>query len=173
MARVTVEDCIEVINNRYELVLLAAQRARDIAAGAPLSVERDNDKNTVVSLREIAEQSINLDELRRHIARGVNRKSDLTVEDDELLALTLKGLPSVDIESVFGKAEMSEISFEDEAAPAAEATEAATEGEAVDAAADVDAMSPEEIELETAELASLGEEGDADTDADLKLGTDE
>lgn len=171
MARVTVEDCIEVINNRYELVLLAAQRARDIAAGAALSVERDNDKNTVVSLREIAEQSINLDELRRHIARGVNRKSDLTVEDDELLALTLKGLPSVDIESVFGKAEMSEISFEDDTAPTAEAAE--DEGEEIDTADDVDAMSPGEVESEMAELASLGEEGDADTDADLKLGTDE
>ena len=52
MARVTVEDCIDVINNRYELVLLAAQRARDIAAGAGITVDRDNDKNTVVSLRE-------------------------------------------------------------------------------------------------------------------------
>ena len=55
MARVTVEDCIEKIPNRYELLLVASQRAKDIASGSPIKVERDNDKNSVVALREIAE----------------------------------------------------------------------------------------------------------------------
>ena len=58
MARITVEDCVLRIPNRFNLVLLAAQRGRDISAGAPLSVERDNDKNPVVALREIAEETI-------------------------------------------------------------------------------------------------------------------
>ena len=64
MARVTVEDCVKKVSNRYELVLLAARRARDISAGSPLTIDRDNDKNTVVALREIAEENIDLESLR-------------------------------------------------------------------------------------------------------------
>lgn len=64
MARVTVEDCVEKIPNRFELVIMAAQRAKQIAAGAPLTVDRDNDKDSVVSLREIAEETISLDSLK-------------------------------------------------------------------------------------------------------------
>jgi len=63
MARVTVEDCILRVPNRFELVLLAAQRSRDISSGAPLTVERDNDKNPVVALRELAERTIDLGHL--------------------------------------------------------------------------------------------------------------
>ncbi len=57
MARVTVEDCVDKVPNRFELVMLAAHRAREISAGAPITVERDNDKNPVVSLREIADET--------------------------------------------------------------------------------------------------------------------
>lgn len=92
MARVTVEDCVEVIPNRYELVLVAAQRARDIAAGAPITIDRDNDKNPVVALREVAGQTINLDQVRTHIVSGVNRMADLNAEDEMLLALAGSGL---------------------------------------------------------------------------------
>jgi DNA-directed RNA polymerase subunit omega len=63
MARVTVEDCIEHIPNRFELVLVAAQRAKQISSGNPLTVERDNDKDGVVALREIAEQTVSIDDL--------------------------------------------------------------------------------------------------------------
>jgi DNA-directed RNA polymerase subunit omega len=91
MARVTVEDCIEVVPNRYELVLLAAQRARDIASGSTIAVERDNDKNPVVALREIADQKVELDSLRAHIAHGVNRTDDLSAEDESLLAIAAQG----------------------------------------------------------------------------------
>lgn len=94
MARVTVEDCIQVVNNRYELVLLAAQRARDISAGSPITIARDNDKNPVVALREIADQTISLNELRQHIATGVNRMGDANEEDELLLALSGMGLDS-------------------------------------------------------------------------------
>ena len=63
MARVTVEDCIKIVDNRFELVMLAAQRARSLSSGAELTVDRDNDKNPVVALREIAEKNVELEEL--------------------------------------------------------------------------------------------------------------
>ncbi len=92
MARVTVEDCVQVIPNRYELVLVAAQRARDIAAGAPITIDRDNDKNPVVALREVAGQTIDMDVVRTHIVSGVNRMADLNVEDELLLSLAGSGM---------------------------------------------------------------------------------
>lgn len=81
MARVTVEDCVLKVPNRFELVLVASQRAREIGAGTPLMVERDNDKNPVVSLREIADTDISLDGLRETLVR--NRQKVLEVEEDE------------------------------------------------------------------------------------------
>lgn len=79
MARVTVEDCVERIPNRFELVMLAAQRARDISAGAPLSLDRDNDKNPVVALREIADATVDLGVLSNSLVKGLQK----TVEADE------------------------------------------------------------------------------------------
>lgn len=79
MARVTVEDCVMKIPNRFELVLLAGQRSRDISSGAALTVDRDNDKNPVVSLREIAEETVSLDDLRSALIQGLQKH----VESDE------------------------------------------------------------------------------------------
>ena len=79
MARVTVEDCVLKVPNRFDLVMLAAQRARDISAGAPLTLDRDNDKNPVVALREIADATVNLDLLADSIVKGLQRQ----VETDE------------------------------------------------------------------------------------------
>ena len=73
MARVTVEDCIEQIPNRFELVMKSAHRARNLAGGAPLTVDRDNDKNTVVALREIAETSVDLNNLEEGLIAGMQR----------------------------------------------------------------------------------------------------
>ena len=73
MARVTVEDCIQKVPNRFELVVLAAQRARDIAAGAQITVNRDRDKNPVVSLREIADTDVSLDGLRENVIKSLQR----------------------------------------------------------------------------------------------------
>lgn len=85
MARITVEDCVIRIPNRFNLVLLAAQRGRDISAGAPLSVERDNDKNPVVALREIAEKTIDLDALQQSLIHGLQRHVEKDEpEEDEL-----------------------------------------------------------------------------------------
>jgi DNA-directed RNA polymerase subunit omega len=81
MARVTVEDCILKVPNRFELVLLSSQRAREIGSGSPLTVDRDNDKNPVVSLREIADTDISLDNLRNALIK--NHQKVIEIEEDE------------------------------------------------------------------------------------------
>ena len=77
MARVTVEDCVIKIPNRFELVLLAAQRAREITSGAPLSLDRDDDKNPVVALREIADETVGLDHLKESLVRGMQKHIEM------------------------------------------------------------------------------------------------
>lgn len=88
MARVTVEDCVLKVPNRFDLVMLASQRARGISSGAALTVERDNDKNPVVALREIAESTVSIDELGESCIRGLqkNVESDEPVEETVDLA---------------------------------------------------------------------------------------
>ena len=87
MARVTVEDCVEKVPNRFDLVLLAAQRARDIRSGAELTVERDNDKNAVVALREIAEETVDLETLRHALEHGREIDTEVDEPDEEALAV--------------------------------------------------------------------------------------
>ncbi|MDG4577267.1 MAG: DNA-directed RNA polymerase subunit omega [Defluviicoccus sp.] len=92
MARVTVEDCVLKVPNRFELVLLAAQRSRNLGAGAPLSLDRDNDKNPVVALREIAEGTVELGELESGLIRGLQKVVEIEEpegEDAELAAIGL------------------------------------------------------------------------------------
>ena len=81
MARVTVEDCIDKVENRFELVLVAAQRARKIGSGSPLTIERNNDKNAVVSLREIAEETVKVEDLKEELTRSHQRM--VAYEEDE------------------------------------------------------------------------------------------
>ena len=83
MARVTVEDCVMKIPNRFELVLLAGQRARDISSGSRLTVEKDNDKNPVVALREIAEETIDLEGLRASLVQGLQKQVDVDEPEEE------------------------------------------------------------------------------------------
>jgi DNA-directed RNA polymerase subunit omega len=83
MARVTVEDCVVKVPNRFELVLLAAQRARDISSGAPLTMERDNDKNPVVALREIADETIPLDHLQDALIKGMQKHVEVDEPEEE------------------------------------------------------------------------------------------
>lgn len=95
MARVTVEDCIISVPNRFELVLLAAKRARELAAGAPLTVLRDNDKNPVVALREISEETVDTNQLREGLIKSMQRnmffsqESNLTEEEREAFDMTM------------------------------------------------------------------------------------
>jgi DNA-directed RNA polymerase subunit omega len=87
MARVTVEDCVLKIPNRFELVMMAAQRARDVATGATLSIDRDNDKNPVVALREIADETIGLDELRNALIKGHQKVVEPDEPEDDIVEL--------------------------------------------------------------------------------------
>lgn len=87
MARVTVEDCIEKIPNRYELLMVAAQRAKDISSGAPITVSRDNDKNTVVSLREIADETISIEELQKSLVMGLQKYVEVEEPEEEELEI--------------------------------------------------------------------------------------
>ena len=85
MARVTVEDCVDKIPNRFELVMVAAQRARKIGSGAALTVDRDNDKNPVVALREIADETVNIDELKEDLIRGKQRIIALDDDSEDVI----------------------------------------------------------------------------------------
>ncbi len=87
MARVTVEDCVVKVPNRFELVMLAAQRAREISAGSPLTVEKDNDKNPVIALREIADDSLALDNLRQSLIQGLQRQVESEEPEDDAMEL--------------------------------------------------------------------------------------
>jgi DNA-directed RNA polymerase subunit omega len=83
MARVTVEDCVLKVPNRFELVLLAAQRARDVTGGAQITLERDNDKNPVVALREIAEESIGLEALQNALIKGMQKHVEIDEPEED------------------------------------------------------------------------------------------
>ena len=82
MARVTVEDCIDKVPNRFELVLLAAHRARAIAVGSPIAVDRENDKNSVVALREVAVTSIAPNDVRESLITSIQHNVDLDEVED-------------------------------------------------------------------------------------------
>jgi DNA-directed RNA polymerase subunit omega len=87
MARVTVEDCVLKIPNRFDLVMLSAQRAREIAAGGSLTVERDNDKNPVVALREIADSSVDIDNLRQALITGLQKHVETEEPEEDMMEL--------------------------------------------------------------------------------------
>tara|TARA_R110002020_G_scaffold267605_9_gene482783 strand:- start:1179 stop:1553 length:375 start_codon:yes stop_codon:yes gene_type:complete len=92
MARVTVEDCVEKVPNRFDLVLLASHRSRNIAAGSSLTVDRDNDKTPVVALRELAEETLDLDDLRESLVTGLQRvifDDDLPDEEEDAPVLAI------------------------------------------------------------------------------------
>ncbi len=89
MARVTVEDCVQRVPNRFNLVLLAANRARAIAQGSPLTIDRDNDKNPVVALREIAEDTVDPKEVREALISSLQRVDEHSEAEEEAETLAL------------------------------------------------------------------------------------
>ena len=94
MARVTVEDCVDKVPNRFDLVMLAAHRAREIASGSPLTVDRDNDKNPVVSLREIADDVVDADDLRENLIGTLQRVDERSEAEEEAETLALLADPT-------------------------------------------------------------------------------
>lgn len=127
MARVTVEDCVLKVPNRFDLVMLASQRARDIAAGAPETVPRDNDKNPVIALREIAEGTLRLPDLQEKLILGLQKEKpqdDLEEDTEALDALKEESAILATVESLQAaaretKEHREEADAEDAAAAAA------------------------------------------------------
>lgn len=147
MARVTVEDCVVKIPNRFDLVMVAAQRARDIAAGAPLTVDRDNDKNPVVALREIAEESVGIVNLEDSLIKGLQKhvESDEPEEDEmDLLAI------------------QQELGISVTEAPIARMVDDADDGDEVKAAGGSQYEDIDEEEIVEVEDPSLDADGGAD-----------
>jgi DNA-directed RNA polymerase subunit omega len=107
MARVTVEDCVQKVPNRFELVLLAAQRARNISRGEELTIDRDNDKNPVVALREIADETIELPRIEQDLIKSLSRSPEPEPADEEVLDL----IPTD--QNIFG---LQDVAAEEEAA---------------------------------------------------------
>jgi DNA-directed RNA polymerase subunit omega len=96
MARVTVEDCVEKVPNRFELVMLAAQRSRDISAGAEITVDRDNDKNPVVALREIADETVDHEKLTDALIRSLQKVAEIDEpEEEEPMEMMAAALSSI------------------------------------------------------------------------------
>ncbi len=83
MARVTVEDCVDKVENRFDLVLLASHRARMISAGSPITIERDNDKNPVVALREIADQTVQPQDLKEELIHSLQKHTEVDEPEPE------------------------------------------------------------------------------------------
>jgi len=107
MARVTVEDCVQKVPNRFELVLFAAQRARGLSRGEELTIDRDNDKNPVVALREIADETVELPKLEQDLVRSLSRAPEPEPADEEVLDL----IPTD--QNIFG---LQDVTAEEEAA---------------------------------------------------------
>jgi DNA-directed RNA polymerase subunit omega len=130
MARVTVEDCVTRVPNRFDLVLLGARRARDVSAGAPLTVDRDNDKNPVVALREIADATIDIDGVKEEIVRGLQKHVEVDEPEAELMELsaTAEDLSNLAGEVAKAKAE-SDAEDAEELAADLEGEDAGLEGE--------------------------------------------
>lgn len=103
MARVTVEDCVEQVPNRFDLVMLAAQRSREINNGAILTVDRDRDKNPVVALREIADETIELDGLKEGVVKGLQKVADLDEPESEEELMEILAAPAAVAEAEEGE----------------------------------------------------------------------
>ena len=100
MARVTVEDCVDKVPNRFDLVMLAAHRAREISTGAPIAVDRDNDKNPVVALREIAEEALSPDDLHEGLIGSHQRHIEVDEPEEDSMAALMQGETDAPVEDV-------------------------------------------------------------------------
>lgn len=143
MARVTVEDCVLQVPNRFDLVMLAAQRARDISAGAELTIERDRDKNPVVALREIAEKTIELEHLAESIVLGLQKHVEIDEPEEDAPEFDVPSIPEGESEGVGVSGEISALQ--------SDALAVETPAEAVDAAESDGEAAPSEPETPAVE----------------------
>ena len=112
MARVTVEDCVVKGPNRFDLVMLAAQRARDISSGAQLTLDRDNDKNPVIALREIADETVDLTVLADALVKGHQRQVEFDEPEEEAADFELPQVPGELMSQTAAPSEVEETSEE-------------------------------------------------------------
>jgi DNA-directed RNA polymerase subunit omega len=108
MARVTVEDCIDKVENRFELVLLASHRARMVSSGSPITIDRDNDKNPVVALREIAEETISPEDLNEEFIHSLQKFVEVDEPEPEAVPMVAVSASSSDDDSEMQFDRMSE-----------------------------------------------------------------
>jgi len=182
MARITVEDCVERVPSRFELVMLAAQRARDVSAGASLTVERDNDKNPVVALREIAARTVDFDHLRYELIHGLRRHQELEMGDDEARAeLAAESVPPPGLHESGLPPEVSYADHDEAVEDEEEPARAAADDNAADDNAADDNAGGEDVADDTGDDAPVGDDavagdepaGDAVAGDDVAAGDDE
>ncbi|SKA36009.1 DNA-directed RNA polymerase subunit omega [Consotaella salsifontis] len=99
MARVTVEDCVDKVENRFELVLLASHRSRMISQGQPITIDRDNDKNPVVALREIADETVSTEDLKEELIHSLQKHVEVDEPEPQAPAQPTAGVPQITAES--------------------------------------------------------------------------
>ena len=112
MARVTVEDCIDKVENRFELVLLASHRARLISSGAPLTIDRDRDKNPVVALREIADETVAPDDLKEQLIHSLQKYVEVDEPEAETVPLLSNAPAAVPAATRSNSGDDSEVQFD-------------------------------------------------------------
>ncbi len=113
MARVTVEDCVDKIPNRYELLMVAAQRAKDIEQGAPLCVDRDNDKNAVVALREIAENKVSIENLQKSLVLNLQKFVEVEEPEEEEIEISAAEKELAELDTQFDASMLMDDSLDD------------------------------------------------------------
>ena len=160
MARVTVEDCVERIPNRFDLVMLAAQRSRDISSGAPLTLDRDNDKNPVVALREIADETVDLTTLGESLIQSMQKQVEVDEPEEDNPEFDLPSLP-VGEAAEAGDALIADALSVDEEEAGAAAAESVPEEEllaAGDAAEELAGDDLDEVSAEDGDEATADDE---------------
>ena len=131
MARVTVEDCIDKVENRFDLVLLASHRARTISSGSQITIERDNDKNPVVALREIADETIPIDQMRENLIKGMQKLVEVDEpEEEEMDEAAARELAAAEGELAGVPAEEEDGEEDDELLPEGDELDVESEAEA-------------------------------------------
>jgi DNA-directed RNA polymerase subunit omega len=172
MARVTVEDCVLKVPNRFELVLLAAQRAREITSGSPLSIDRDDDKNPVVALREIADETVGLEHLRTSVVRGMQKHVEIDEpEESHELDAALFGVapPSAALVEEEADVETEDLDEEDEDEDEDEETIAEAADVGGDGLDEAEELAEDMLEVEEEVDLTESPEQDAPDDFDEEL----
>ena len=158
MARITVEDCVLKVPNRFELVLLAAQRAREISAGSPLTLDRDNDKNPVVSLREIAEDGVKVDVLNANLIQNLQKHVEKDEPEEDNLDLLAAGDDLIGVESPSRRSLVEEEIADEVLAVGSDALGIDAEADVAEEAAEAEADADGEVVEDNTAAESADEE---------------